>query len=205
MVESAHDLFVTQGYAATTMSQIASDADVAVQTVYYTFGTKGRLLCEVVETSASGGRDSGPVGQPPWVAEMLAADHAQRVLGLGVEHGTAIYDRVASLWPTVAGAAESDAEVADYWRGVAARRQGGQRALVTRIEELGALRDDLTVDRAGDLVVVLLGHDVYRGLVLDAGWSPEIYRAWGFRTLVDQLLGVTPDDAVNSDLSFALS
>jgi TetR/AcrR family transcriptional regulator of autoinduction and epiphytic fitness len=205
MVESARELFVSQGYAATTMSQVARAAGVAVQTIYYTFGTKGKLLCEVVETTASGERDRGSAGQPPWVAEMLTADDPQRVLAIGVEHGTAIYDRVASLWPTVAGAAESDAEVADYWRGVASRRQGAQRAMVARIDELGAIREDLSVDRAGDLVVVLLGHDVYRGLVVDAAWSPDAYRTWVLTTLVGQLLGAAPEESVTGDLPSVMS
>ena len=203
MVESAHRLFVSDGYAATTMGQIAAAADVAVQTVYYTFGTKGKLLCEVVETTASGGQDLGPSGQPRWVAEMLAVSAPQRVLALGVEHGTAIYDRVAPLWPTVAGAAQTDVEVEHYWRGVAARRNAAQRAMAARLVELGPLRAGLDVDRAGDLVGVLLGHDVYRGLVLEAGWAPSDYRAWAFSMLVEQLLGVSTDAAVTRDLSFA--
>jgi AcrR family transcriptional regulator len=41
MVNSAKDLLVAQGYASTTMEQIAAAAGVAVQTVFYTFKTKG--------------------------------------------------------------------------------------------------------------------------------------------------------------------
>ena len=44
MVDCARKLFTTQGYPATTMEQIASAAGVAVQTMYYTFRTKARLL-----------------------------------------------------------------------------------------------------------------------------------------------------------------
>lgn len=203
MVESARELFVSEGYAATTMNQIAADADVAVQTVYYTFGTKGKLLCEVVETTAAGEARRGESGRPAWMPEMLAATAQQRVLALGVEHGTAIYDRVAPLWPAVAGAAQSDVEVEHYWRDVATRRHAGQRAMAARLAELGPLREGLDVGRAGDLVGVLLGHDVYRGLVLEAGWSASAYRAWVFPMLVGQLLGVEPDAAAIRDLSFA--
>ena len=41
IVKGAHDLFVDRGYAATPMDEIAARAGVAVQTVYYTFRTKG--------------------------------------------------------------------------------------------------------------------------------------------------------------------
>ncbi len=61
MLTSARDLFVQQGYAATTVEQIAGDAGVAVQTVYYTFRTKGLLLRELVEVTAAGEEPAVPV------------------------------------------------------------------------------------------------------------------------------------------------
>ncbi|MFZ1283261.1 MAG: helix-turn-helix domain-containing protein, partial [Propionicimonas sp.] len=45
MLETARELFIIDGYAATTMERIADRAGVAVQTLYYTFRTKGQLLC----------------------------------------------------------------------------------------------------------------------------------------------------------------
>ncbi len=68
------------------------------------------------------------------------------------------------------------------------------------------MRHGLDVNRATDLVVVLLGHDVYRGLVRDAGWTVVEYKAWLFSTLVQQLLQ-RPRLARSaySDLSFAAS
>ena len=43
-------------------------------------------------------------------------------------------------------------------------------------------------DRATDLVVVLFGHDVFTGLVTQAGWSVPEYKAWLLTTLAQQLL-----------------
>lgn len=203
MIDSARELFVVQGYAATTMEQIAADAGVAVQTVYYTFKTKGQLLCEVVEVTAAGEDVPVPPAQRAWAQEMRTASAAQRVLALGIEHGTAIYERVAVLWPAVAAAAVADAYVDRYWRGVAANRRSGQRAMVARIAELGGLRPELDVERATDLVVVLVGHDVYRGLVQEAGWTVSAYKAWLFTMLVQQLLGTRQvDSKAIGDLSF---
>ena len=54
MLDRARELFVTEGYAATTMERIADEAGVAVQTLYYTFRTKGQLLREVIEVTAAG-------------------------------------------------------------------------------------------------------------------------------------------------------
>ncbi|WP_433019734.1 hypothetical protein [Kribbella sp. CA-294648] len=67
--------------------------------------------------------------------------------------------------------------------------------------ELGALREGLDTERATDLVVVLDGHDVYRGLVLEAGWPLSDYKSWLFTTLVQQLLGaLAPDQGIFEDL-----
>lgn len=187
MLDTARDLFVSQGYAATTMEQIATEAGVAVQTVYYTFRTKGQLLCEVVEVTAAGDAEPVPAAQPQWMRDTLSSSSAQRVLALAVEHGTGIYERAAPLWPAVNAAAATDRYVEQYWRDVAAKRRGGQGQLVARLSEIGALRGELSLERATDLVVVLFGHDVFRGLA-EARWTVPAYKAWLFTTLVQQLL-----------------
>lgn len=203
MIDSARELFLAQGYAPTTMGQIAAGAGVAVQTVYYTFRTKGGLLREVVEVTAAGAELPVPVTQRAWWQEMVRTTSPQRVLALAVDHGTAIYDRVAPLWPTVAAASATDPHVAEYWQGVSTDRRAGQRAMVGRLAELGGLAPDLPVDRATDIVVLLVGHDVYRGLVVDAGWPVREYRAWLFATLTHQLLGQEPDPDATRGCSFA--
>jgi TetR/AcrR family transcriptional regulator of autoinduction and epiphytic fitness len=58
----------------------------------------------------------------------------------------------------------------------------------SRLDERGALRNGLDSRRATDLVVVLFGHDVFRGLVIEASRSVSAYKAWLFPTLVQQLL-----------------
>ena len=203
MLATAHDLFLQQGYAATTVEQIAADAGVAVQTVYYTFRTKGLLLRELVEVTAAGQELAAPVMERAWAREMLSATSAQRILALAVEHGTAIYQRVAALWPAVHAAAAADPDVATYWNSVRVGRREGQRQMVIRIVELDALRPGLDPERATDLVVALHSHDLYRTLVIEAGWSLPTFRAWLFTTLVHQLLGPVELDAdATEDLSY---
>jgi TetR/AcrR family transcriptional regulator, regulator of autoinduction and epiphytic fitness len=202
MIDTARELIVTHGYAATTMDQIAVGAGVAVQTVYYTFKTKGALLAEVVEVTAAGEDAPVPVFQRPWWQEMMRSTSPQRILAMVVEYGTAIYERVADLWPAVGAASAADPQVEEYWRGVTAGRRAGQHAMVMRLAGLGGLRPDLGVDRATDLVAVLVGHDVYRGLVVEAGWPVREYKAWLLSTLTQQLLGQKPDARATRGMSF---
>ena len=187
MLDSARALFVDDGYAATTMDRIAEHAGGAVQTLSYTFRSKGQLLCEVVEVTAADDQGAPPVQQRGWMQEMLAAGSGQRVLALAVEHGVDIFARAAPLWPAVAEAA-GDPVVARYWQNVAADRRAGQARMVARLGELGALRAGLDEDRATDIAVVLFGHDVYRSMVGEANWSVPEYKTWLLTTLAQQLL-----------------
>ena len=54
IVDAARHLVVEQGYAATTVSQVAARAGVAVDTVYAAVGRKPELLRQVLETAISG-------------------------------------------------------------------------------------------------------------------------------------------------------
>jgi AcrR family transcriptional regulator len=65
-VEAATALFVDQGCLATTIEDIADRAGVAVQTLYYVFGTKRNLLAARLDVSIAG--DVEPVGtlERPW-------------------------------------------------------------------------------------------------------------------------------------------
>lgn len=202
MLDSARQLFVSQGYPDTTMAQIAERAGVAVQTLYYTFKTKGKLLIEISETLGAAG-DPVPVPQRAWFQEMMSSDSAQRLLALDVEHGTAIYDRVCEIWPALRAAA-SDPDVADYWVQIGTGRRRAHRAQAARIAELGALKSGLSIEQATDLIFLIGGHPPYRSLVQDAGWPIVEYRAWLFTTLVRQLLDPpTVDPEAIADLSFA--
>lgn len=188
MLDSARDLIVKQGYAATTMGQIADRAGVAVQTLYYTFRSKGMLLREVIETTAAGEENAPPVPERPWSLEMMSTDSGQRALALAVEHGTDIYERVSPLWPALAAAAAADPELERYWQSIGQGRRAAQGRIAARLHQLGELRDDVDVQRGTDIIVVLLGHDVFRGLVRDAHWPLTAYKAWLLRTLAQQLL-----------------
>ena len=54
MVTAAYDQFRANGYLGTTITAIATDARVAVPTIYYTFGTKARLLDEALGAAILG-------------------------------------------------------------------------------------------------------------------------------------------------------
>src|SRR5687767_7222736 len=69
IVTAAATLFEAQGYARTSIRQIAEEAGVAPDTVYATFGSKPRVLTAVIDERLRGGHGVGNVMERP---EMLA-------------------------------------------------------------------------------------------------------------------------------------
>jgi len=165
-----------------------------VQTVYYIFGTKGRLLCDAMEFAAAGAHDPTPVQQRAWMSEALASQSAARSLALAIENGAEIYQRAAPLWPAVNAAAVSDTAVAEYWEGVAAGRRAGMRRLVEHLSELGDLRDGLDVDRATAILFAVNSHAVFQSLVVESDWSLLRFKGWLYTTLSEQLLAAPDSD-----------
>lgn len=197
-------MFAADGYASTTMERVAAQSGVAVQTMYYTFGTKGQVLCEAMEFVGAGEHDPIPVHQRPWMIEALATTSPHRSLALGVEHGVDIYERAAPLWPAVNAAAVVDPAVERYWSGVSSGRRAGMGRLVARIFEVDGLRPGLDVEKAIDIMFVLNGHGTFQALVIEADWNLPTYKAWLYSTLVQQLLAPGhPDPSVTKNLSFA--
>src|SRR6266540_1150871 len=77
IMKAAYTLFSEQGYAATTMAQVAEAARVAVQTVYFTFHTKPALLSRAYEVAVGGEPEPLIPEQQPRVTNMLAASNFQ--------------------------------------------------------------------------------------------------------------------------------
>ena len=72
ITDQALELFLRQGYAATTLEQIAASAGVAVQTVYFHFGNKATVLKQIVDLLAVGDEEPLPMLDRPWVQQMRA-------------------------------------------------------------------------------------------------------------------------------------
>src|SRR4051795_4005210 len=72
ILQAAAKLFSTQGFAVPTISAIAAEADVAVETVYSRFGTKLTLLSDILETALVGNTRGVDMLELPEVATIRA-------------------------------------------------------------------------------------------------------------------------------------
>src|SRR6186997_942122 len=70
IIDAARDLFVAQGYGHTTISEVASTAGVAVETVYAAFGNKHTLLRQAWYVSFRGDESDVPLWDRPEIRQV---------------------------------------------------------------------------------------------------------------------------------------
>jgi AcrR family transcriptional regulator len=188
IIECARELFLQQGYAATTLDQIAARAGVAVQTVYFHFGNKRTVLKEVMDVLAVGDDAPVPLLERPWVQQVRDEPDARRALGIWLRNGRVIFGRVAPMLSIVRDAAGADPEMAEQWRTNSRERYLAHRTLAEILAAKKALRPGLTVQNAADIIFTLVSPEVYLLLTAERGWSPAQWQRWLTDTIAQAVL-----------------
>jgi AcrR family transcriptional regulator len=188
ILDAALALFMEQGYDDTTIAQVAAAAGVAVQTVYFTFGNKTRLLSEVHDRVILGDAPSEQWAEQPWAAELRSETDPRKLLDLFVEVDSQIKRRISPFVSRLGAALPNDTSQA---AGPHARRDDFFGAVIDRLHQLGALRSGLSRDRALDILRVVASFEAYIELTERRGWSGEEWRAWVGRVLKAELLATT--------------
>lgn len=185
--EAAERLFVRHGYLSTTIEAIAAEAAVAVQTVYFVFGTKRALLAEVLDVATAGDEEPVPILERPWVAEARRETDPRRAVRLIAHHGCRIVARLAPIYEVVHGAA-ADPDIAALLQRDKQRRLDNQTGLVRMLADKGALAPGRDLAWAADVLFALLSHEMHQLLVVDRGWSLDAWEHWLADALTAQLV-----------------
>ncbi len=189
---AARQEFAERGYSAATVSRIAERANVAVQTLYSSWGSKRALLRGVMETAITGDDDT-LFGDTPPVAPLLRAVPAD-VRGDApayVRHIAhqfrVLAERATVGWQTYRDAAAVDPEAAEDWQQLMAMRREGFRMIVAQIPK-DKLRPGLTPDLAADTAWVIASPDTRDQLIRRAGYTYDQMEDWVRVTLTAALL-----------------
>jgi AcrR family transcriptional regulator len=185
ILEAAYRLFSAGGYEATTMQVVAEAAGVAVQTVYFVFGTKARLLAEVESRMIRGDASLEQSGQRPWAAPMEHETDPKKLVALFVEATADVLSRISPFVRAVGPALPSDLQ------SVAARDRGRDeffRVVIDRLAALRSLRDGLTPSRGVDIIRVVNTVEAYADLTTRRGWTVVEWKQWLTNLLCEQLL-----------------
>ncbi len=187
IVEAAAVLFVEQGYVATTLEDVAQRAEISVQTIYYSFGNKRRVLEAVLGATVAGDHEPVPPLERPWAASLAEQPEPADALRALVDGALEIVARTVPVYEVIRRAA-SDPDVADLLDTNRRERGEVQRELVARLHRAGHLRPGLELDDAAAVVYGLLNEEVFQLFVIDCGWAPDRFGRWVCDTLASQLL-----------------
>lgn len=188
MVEAAYRLMSTRGYIETTMADIATEAGVAVQTVYFTFHNKPAVLRAVFEFAVKGDHlPSSPI-ERPWFGAMTREPDHQRALETFVDATVEIFHRVVPI-ASAFNMLGDDPEIADLYQLNGRLQRDAYRIVVDTLARKRRLRPGLNPEDATTILLVLLGTDVYRSMLDDHGWAEQKWRSWVIETLLVALFG----------------
>src|SRR6478672_9210726 len=192
IIAAAADLFLDEGYGATTIDQVGARAGVAVQTVYFHFGNKATLLKEALDVAAVGDDEPVALLARPWLEEVTAEPDPVRVIELWTKNSREILVRVAPLLAVVRGTVGTDPDLAGQWDVNESQRRTAFRALADLLADRNALRPGLTVEDAADLAFLIGSVENYMVATKTLCWTPERWQHHTATLLTKGLLGETP-------------
>jgi AcrR family transcriptional regulator len=178
ILEAAQRLFERDGYAATTMGAIATEARVAPKTVYIAFETKSGVLRALWNLRLRAGREELPIAEQPTYRALLDEPDPERQLRLNAHNSREGKLRIAALAEVIRSAASLDAEIGALWGRINREYHANQRAIVESLNEKRALRRGLSVDRGTDILWMLNHPGTWHLLVRERDWPPEQYEQW---------------------------
>jgi AcrR family transcriptional regulator len=187
ILRAAQRLFAEQGYAATTMAEVAEAAGVSLKTVYLAFATKAGVVRALWDVALRGEPDIA-VADQPWYRAVLDEPDPERKLRLTAANSRAVKTRIGEVLEVIRGSAPADPDLAALWSLIQTDFLANQRVIVQQLYDARALRDSLTVEQGADILWTLNHPDVWLLLVGARGWTPEMWETWFGDAACAQLL-----------------
>jgi AcrR family transcriptional regulator len=171
ILAAATRLFVERGYGRVTVSDIAREADTAVPTVYASVGGKSAILAKLVHEAE---RD-------PIVEESLQAIRASEspsdVIRITAHSTRLDNERYHDLIQVMVSAGAADDTAASTLRRSDRLYRHTLAKTAVRLQELRALKEGLSVERATDILWFYFGHRSWH-LFAERRWSWDDAERW---------------------------
>jgi AcrR family transcriptional regulator len=182
ILEAARRLFAERGYASVSVKELASEAGVAVQTIYDTFGSKGGVVLRFADLVDE---EAGINELRPRIFE---SQDPRETLRLVARMRRQIGERCGDIVRMLMEGAAADPEVGVALTEGMRRQDIGQLAVGQRLEAAGALRPGIDAKRAADIMTALSASQIRDVLVVQRGWSFDQFEIWLGETLTTLLL-----------------
>lgn len=177
VLDVARTRFLRDGYAATTIADIAADADVAPQTVAKQFGNKPGLVRALFDVALVGDDDETPLAAREWIVAIHEEPDPRVKLRMYADTLASMLPRTGPI-QLLAREASADPGIGEVWRGIRAGRLAGMTDLARNLEAGGHLRAGVGVDEARDVLWTFSSPELYELLAIEREWSTERYAAF---------------------------
>jgi AcrR family transcriptional regulator len=161
------------GYAATTVAQIAADAGVAPKTVAKQFGNKPGLVKALFDVALVGDDDGGALEERDPIIAIHDEPDPRRKLQLYGHALAAMLPRTAPIQMLMRDS--GDPVLASVWAGIKAGRLAGMTNLANNLAAGGHLRPGVTAEDARDVLWTYSSPELYQLLVVERGWTSDRY------------------------------
>ncbi len=194
VLAAARDLFLQDGFAATTVAAVAERAGVSQETVYKHFGGKPGLVRALHDEAMRG---EGPVS-PYTRSERLRANADRYEVVRGWSRlATEVSPRVSPLLLLLRDAAVVQPRLRDLLTELDEVRHRRMTENAKFLHDAGHLRKGATPRSAADLMWSVTSPEMYELLVLRRGWSLDQYADYVFHTISGLLKNSTTDQATD--------
>jgi AcrR family transcriptional regulator len=193
VLDAAQRLFLDQGYAATTIAEIARTAGVSVETIYKGFGGKPGLVRALYQRGLTGSR---PLPAYQRSDQMRASETDPKTIMRQWGLLTAeVASTVSPIRLLIRSAAVSDPEMAALLKGNDEERHKRMRHHARFLKKRGYLRHGVTLSEAADILWTCSSVELYELLVLNRGWSLPRFAQFVADFMIATLLREPSDDA----------
>jgi AcrR family transcriptional regulator len=179
VLDAARQLFIAQGYGATTVEQIAQRAGVSKPTVFSAVGNKQMVLRAVRDTAIAGDDEPVPIARRPTTDQIRREPDQRRAVELLAQHLTGVASRYAQINEVLHTAADGgEQDLRELWETEEAQRLTGARFWTDTLSSKGPLQPGLSHGDAVDVLWLLMSPDNYFRLVHRQHWTPQKYEHW---------------------------
>ena len=173
ILAAASELFVADGYAATTMAAVAAHAGVAVQSLYLRFGGKLPILRAALDAAIVGDAAPVPLLERDWFGRLRELDDGPAAVRLFLSEIERLMSRSYPLYEVVLRAGD---EARELLASNKTQREQGLRAVAEVLSGKPGFAGD--ADHAADVLYGLVSEEHYGLMVAERGWSPAAWRDW---------------------------
>ncbi len=178
IVRAARELFIRDGYQATTLTAVADAAGVAHRTVYVRFGTKAALLNRVVDVALVGDLAPVDVVSREWYRTAMTAPTLDARIAAVARGSARLMASVADVIAVARQAEPTEPLVAAAAHAGRAATRDAVRAFWTQARDDGMLPAGCDLTWLADTTSVLAHAETYLLMRETLRMTPKRYQSW---------------------------